>query len=58
MIDRREDNLTEEEFISFMKSGNFCKEFGCQMERIGYYQNPEDTTAEFKCKYCKRQMFG
>jgi len=50
--------LTEEEIIKFIKSGGLCKEFGCTMERVSYFQNPEDSNMEFKCKYCKRQVWA
>jgi len=56
MIDRREDNLTEEELIKFIKEGRMCKEFGCTMERL-YYNGGSDSNMNLKCKYCGREGY-
>jgi len=49
--------MTTEEIISFMKSGDMCKEFGCTMERINY-QGGIDGYMSLKCKYCKRDAWA
>ncbi len=48
----------EEEIIQSIKDGLLCRAFGCIMERVNYYQDANDKSMNFKCKYCKREIWA